>query len=350
MDFFDPKLSALEPYVPGEQPKDIKKLVKLNTNENPFPPSKKAIKAGKQAVKRLHLYSDPTSDKLIKAIASVMGVEKEQVAVGNGSDEVLAFLTAGFCADGMIINDITYGFYKVLANLYGVKKTVIPLKDDFSIEISDYEGKKGTVFIANPNAPTGKFLPLSEIEKLLAQDENRLVVVDEAYVDFGGESAIRLLSKYKNLVVTRTFSKSRSLAGGRLGFIVASKEIIRGFLTVKNSFHPYNVNTVTQAMATESVLDIAYFNKTRYEVIKNRAVITQTLKSLGFTVTDSMANFVFASPPDGNGKKLYEQLRARGVLVRYFDGERLSPFARITVGGKKQTAKLLQCVAEIYGK
>lgn len=349
MDFFDTRLYGLEPYIPGEQPKSIKGLVKLNTNESPFPPSKRAIKAGRAAAKRLHLYSDPTASVLIGAIACAVGVDTECVAVGNGSDEVLAFLTAGFCQNGMIINDITYGFYKVLAKLYNVNKTVVPVREDFSIEVDDYLGKSGTVFIANPNAPTGLYLGLDKIERLLCQDESRLVVVDEAYIDFGGESAVALLPKHPNLVVTRTFSKSRSLAGGRLGFVVASKQIIDGFMRVKNSFHPYNVGTVTQQMGIAAVLDTAYFDYTRGVVINNREAMKDGLRALGFTVLDSKTNFLFVSPPDGNGKRLYDELRKRAVLVRYFEGDRLSPYCRITVGSDKQSAFVLKCAAEIYG-
>lgn len=269
--------------------------------------------------------------------------------MGNGSDEVLAFLVQGFCPNGMVINDITYGFYKVLASLYGKEKKVIPLESDFTIDEKKYEGVVGTVFIANPNAPTGIFLPLDKIETILRQDPSRLVVVDEAYVDFGGQSAVTLLSKYANLVVTRTFSKSRSLAGARLGYIIASKEIIEGYLTVKNSFHPYNINSVTQAMGKASVLDDEYFKNACKVVKENRETLITALKKLNFTVTDSKANFVFASPPDCDGERLYSCLRKRSILIRYFAEGRIASYARITVGSKAQTDALISALNEIYG-
>ncbi len=350
MDFFDRKFAALAPYVPGEQPKDVANLIKLNTNESPFPPSPKAIEAGKAATEKLHLYSDPTAERLIDTVASVVGVNAENVAVSNGSDEALAFLVQGFCCDGMIFNDITYGFYKVLAALYDKKQTLIPLRKDFTIDVKKYAGVTGTVFIANPNAPTGIFLPLDKIEEILSQDASRLVIVDEAYVDFGSESAVSLLPKYPNLVIVRTFSKSRSLAGGRLGFVIASKEIIEGFLRIKNSFHPYNVNSVTQAMGRAAMEDTEYFEKTRAEIINNRERLLCECKRLGFSVTDSKANFVFVSPPDGNGQGLYTLLRKRGILIRYFGDQRIASYARITVGNVVQTEKLISAITEIYGK
>lgn len=211
-EFINERLDGLKPYVPGEQPKNIKNLVKLNTNENPFPPSPKAIKAGRNALKNLNRYSDPDASELKKALAVNFGVNPENVTVGNGSDEILAFLFAGFCDKGAIINDVTYGFYEVFADMFGVKKTVVPLKEDFSIDVADYDRKKGTVFIANPNAPTGLTLPLGKIKELADCDKKRLVVVDEAYVDFGGESAVKLLPSCRNIAVVGTFSKSRSLA------------------------------------------------------------------------------------------------------------------------------------------
>jgi histidinol-phosphate aminotransferase len=350
MSFFDPKLCSLEPYIPGEQPKNIANLIKLNTNESPFPPSPKAVEAGKEKTKSVQLYSDPTATELVKAIASVSGVSEKCVAVGNGSDEVLAFLVKGFCPKGMVYNDITYGFYKVLAAFFDKKSTIIELESDFTIDESKYEGVEGTVFIANPNAPTGIILPLEKIEKILLQDLNRLVVVDEAYIDFGGESAVKLLGKYQNLAITRTYSKSRSLAGARLGYIIASEEIINGYLTVKNSFHPYNVNAITQAMGREAMLDKEYFDFTRKEIIKNREKLSLALNALNFTVTDSKANFVFASPKDGNGERLYTLLREKGILVRYFASARIASYARITVGSDEQTDALIRALTEIYGK
>ena len=349
-DFFSKRLSELKPYVPGEQPKNIRNLVKLNTNENPFPPSPKAVKEGKKAIKKLNLYSDPDASQLKKAIASALNVGRENVAVFNGSDEALAFFFAGFCDKGATINDITYGFYKVFARFYGVETAVVPLREDFTVSVSDYADKTGTVFLANPNAPTGIALNAESIAELALQNPDRLVVVDEAYVDFGAESAVKLLKACKNIVVVRTFSKSRSLAGGRLGFTIASKEIIADLEKVRNSFNPYNVNSVTLAMGAASIADDEYFQKTIQTVIRNRALLTEGLKKSGFTVLDSRANFIFASPPDKDGKRLYSSLRERGVLVRYWDEARISEFCRISVGDEKSVKTLLACVAEIYGR
>lgn len=349
-DFFSKRLSELKPYIPGEQPKNIRNLVKLNTNENPFPPSPKAVKEGKKAIKKLNLYSDPDASQLKKAIASALNVERENVAVFNGSDEALAFFFAGFCDKGATINDITYGFYKVFARFYGVETAVVPLREDFTVSVSDYSDKTGTVFLANPNAPTGIALNAESIAELALQNPDRLVVVDEAYVDFGAESAVKLLKACKNIVVVRTFSKSRSLAGGRLGFTIASKEIIADLEKVRNSFNPYNVNSVTLAMGAASIADDEYFQKTIQTVIRNRALLTEGLKKSGFTVLDSRANFIFASPPDKDGKRLYSSLRERGVLVRYWDEARISEFCRISVGDEKSVKTLLACVAEIYGR
>ena len=348
--FFSQRLTHLAPYVPGEQPKDIKNLIKLNTNESPFAPSPKAVEAGKRASERLHLYSDPTATALKRAIAKVYGVSENQITVSNGSDEVLAFLFEAFCDDGAIINDITYGFYKVFASVFGVKTTVIPLKEDYSIDVKDYEGKKGTVFIANPNAPTGIALSLDEIERLLSQDTSRLVVVDEAYVDFGADSALALLDRYDNLVVVRTFSKSRSLAGARIGYAFSSEQIISDIERVRNSFNPYNLGSVAIAMGEASMLDVEYFEKNRLAVMENRERLVDGLKEQGFTVLDSKANFIFATPPDGDGEKLYKGLRERSILVRYFNSQRLSAFARITVGSKEQVDALLTATAQIYGE
>ena len=349
-DFFSKRLSELKPYIPGEQPKNIRNLVKLNTNENPFPPSPKAVKEGKKAIKKLNLYSDPDASQLKKAIASALNVERENVAVFNGSDEALAFFFAGFCDKGATINDITYGFYKVFARFYGVETAVVPLREDFTVSVSDYSDKTGTVFLANPNAPTGIALNAESIAELALQNPDRLVVVDEAYVDFGAESAVKLLKDCKNIAVVRTFSTSRSLAGGRLGFTIASKEIIADLEKVRNSFNPYNVNSVTLAMGAASIADDEYFQKTIQTVIRNRALLTERLKKSGFKVLDSRANFIFASPPDKDGKRLYSSLRERGVLVRYWDEARISEFCRISVGDEKSVKTLLACVAEIYGR
>lgn len=341
--FFDKKLNSLTPYTPGEQPKETKGLIKLNTNESPFPPSSKVIDAINEASKNLNLYSDPTCSRGVAATAAFYGVESQNVFLGNGSDEVLAFVFHGLCRDGAVFADITYGFYNVFASMFGVKQKIIPLGNDFLIDVDDYNGLKGTVFIANPNAPTGILLPLGEIEKLLAQDQNRLVVIDEAYIDFGGESAVNLVEKYNNLLVVQTFSKSRSLAGARLGFAIAEKSIIADLNRMKYSFNPYNVNSVSLAAAKAAMEDTEYFDECRRTIIKNREYITKELKSLGFCVLDSHANFVFVGKhPKIKAADYYGLLRDNNILVRYFGAERIDDFVRISIGTSEQMERLAE--------
>lgn len=348
-EFFSEQLAGLAPYVPGEQPKKGERYVKLNTNESPFPPSPAAIKAGKEALSGLNLYSDPTAYELRKVIAAELNVPPETVTVSNGSDEALAFIMRGFCAHGAVLNDITYGFYRVLASLLCIKTEIVPLTDELTIDVGAYERTKGTVFIANPNAPTGIALPPESIARVARFDRKRPVVADEAYVDFGAESAVKLIKTDPNVVVVRTFSKSRSLAGARLGFTLSSPEVAADIERVRNSFNPYNVNAVTQRMGAAAMADREYFSLTRGEIMKNRQKLTMGLEKLGFYLTDSMANFVFASPPDGDGERMYAQMKRRGVLVRYFDEARIKRFVRITVGSDRDVDALLEAAADIYG-
>lgn len=346
--FLDKKLASLKPYTPGEQPKGIDRLVKLNTNENPFPPSDNVIEAVKNAAKSLNLYSDPTCGRAISATASFYGVKNSNVFIGNGSDEVLAFIFHGLCHNGAAFSDITYGFYKVFASMFGVKETIVPLDENFKINIDNYKDISGTVFIANPNAPTGILLPLFEIEKLLNQNINRLVVVDEAYIDFGGESAVNLIDKYKNLIVAQTFSKSRSLAGGRIGFALANEELIADLNSLKFSFNPYNVNTLSILAAEAAMNDRKYFEKCRKIIMENRIFATDNLRFQGFRVLDSSANFVFA----GQNAKIkaedyYKELRKNNILVRYFLEGRTADFVRITIGTLEQMKLLNDVTKEI---
>ncbi|PKM62349.1 MAG: histidinol-phosphate transaminase [Firmicutes bacterium HGW-Firmicutes-21] len=347
--FIDKKLEELVPYTPGEQPKGIDGLIKLNTNESPFPPSDKVIEAiSSSIVSNLQLYSDPTCSRAISAIALRYGVKNEMVFLGNGSDEVLAFIFHGLCPDGAVFADISYGFYKVFASMFGVRTTVIPLDGDFRINTDEYRNIKGTVFVANPNAPTGIFLPLSKIEELLEQDKSRLVVIDEAYVDFGGESAVKLLDRYNNLIVVQTFSKSRSLAGARLGFALASEELINDLNRMKFSFNPYNVNTLSLLAAEAAMRDEDYFEECRRVIIENRGYITDRLRSLGFRVLDSSANFVFAGQNGRiNAADYYKALRQNKILVRYFPEGRINGFVRITVGTKEQMENLYDVTKNI---
>lgn len=346
--FLNDKIKGIKPYVPGEQPRG-QKYIKLNTNESPFPPSKNAIKLANKELKKCNLYSDPDAKAITKAIASDLGVLESEVIVTNGSDEVLNFAFMAYCDDKTpaIFPDITYGFYKVFASVNGVPKKEIPLLDDFTVDVNSFEKENGVIFIANPNAPTGKTITLEDIERLLRANENRIVVIDEAYVDFGGETAIPLIKKYKNLLVTRTFSKSRSMAGARLGFGVASPEIISDLQSIKYSTNPYNVNRITQAMGVGSILDKNYFAKNVKTIIENRAYLEKELALLGFTHTSSSANFVFAKHEKLPGKALYLTLKEKGILVRHFESERISGYVRITVGSLKEVKALISAIKTI---
>ena len=346
--FLNERISALKPYTPGEQPKG-REYIKLNTNESPYPPSPLAIRAASEAAERLMLYPDPDCTELLSAVAADLGVSPNQVILTNGSDEVLNFAFMAYC-DGntpAVFADITYGFYKVFADLCGVPKREIPLSDDFSMNIDDYINTPGTVFIANPNAPTGLYLPLSEIERLLSSNKERIVVIDEAYVDFGSESAVSLIDKYDNLLVTRTFSKSRSMAGARLGFGVASPQIISDLMRVKYSTNPYNVNRMTAAAGVGSMMDVEYFEKNCREIIQTRESTKASLAVLGFELTNSQANFIFAKHGRIGGEELYLALKERGVLVRHFSGERISEYNRITVGSPSEMQVLVDTVKSI---
>ncbi|MBQ9761082.1 MAG: histidinol-phosphate transaminase [Clostridia bacterium] len=346
--FFSQKYNRLEPYTPGEQPKE-RKYVKLNTNESPYPPSPRAIEMAEAASRNLQLYSDPTASALVNALADTYQVAPNEVLPTNGSDEILNFAFMAFCdaEHPALFADITYGFYSVFAELNGVPYETIPLREDFSVSIDDYINRKGTIFIANPNAPTGIALPLSEIERLLQSDPDRIVVVDEAYVDFGAESAVSLIHKYDNLLVTQTFSKSRSMAGARLGYGIACRDLIQDLNTIKYSTNPYNVNSMTMAAGVGTLSDADYTAKNCQSIIDNRAYTAKELASLGFEMTDSKANFLFAKHPVIDGKTLYTELRARGILVRHFEKPRISDYNRITVGSREQMEILIQTIRTI---
>lgn len=346
--YFSPKYRELSPYVPGEQPKD-RKYVKLNTNESPFPPSPLALEYAARALADLNLYSDPDCTELRRRIALTYGVTPDCVICGNGSDDILSFAFQAFC-DGetpAVFADITYGFYRVFAARERIPVRIIPLKDGFRIDPADYHNAEGTVFIANPNAPTGIALTVGEIEGILKSNEKNVVVIDEAYVDFDAESCVPLIKKYRNLLVTQTFSKSRSLAGGRLGFGIADPGLIRDLDTVRCSINPYNVNAVTQAAGVGTLSDGEYTAENCKKIIKTRAYLTDRLASLGFRLTDSSANFVFAKHESIGGDVLCAKLREKGVLVRRFDTERIRDHLRITVGSDEQTEKLLCAIGEI---
>jgi histidinol-phosphate aminotransferase len=338
--FFSEKYEGLSPYVPGEQPRGGRKFVKLNTNESPFPPSPKAVAAGIEAVNGLNLYSDPSCIELRRKASDVFGVGADNITCANGSDEVLNFAFAAFCDSGTpaVFPDVTYGFYPVFAAQNRVPFKEIPLKEDFSVDVERMAAEKGTLFIANPNAPTGVALSLEAIRFLLESDASRMVVVDEAYVDFGAESAVGLVGKYENLLVTQTFSKSRSMAGARLGFGFAQERVIADIETLRNSVNPYNVNSVTQAMGAGALEDEAYTRENCLVIEKNRDELSAYLKRRGFLLTDSKANFVFAAHPKIGGVGFYLKLREKGILVRHFARpERIVDYNRITVGSREQT-------------
>ena len=347
--FLSDRLLSLTPYTPGEQPQDFN-YVKLNTNESPFEPSPEVIRAlNTEEVSLLRLYSDPECKKTVKAIADYYGVESKNVVLGNGSDEILSFIFEAFCDKDtpVAFPDISYGFYEVFASLYGIKAHVIPLKEDYSLCADDYCGLNETVVIANPNAPTGMAISLEDIEKIASTNPNNVVVIDEAYVDFGGESAVELTRKYDNLIVVQTFSKSRQLAGARLGFAVADEALITDLNTVRFSTNPYNINRLTLLAGEAAIKDTAYFEKTRALIIENRAYTVAELEKRGFTVLDSKTNFVFASHKTTGGEELYKGLKANGVLVRFFNKPRLNKYLRITIGTKEQMDALLEALDKI---
>jgi histidinol-phosphate aminotransferase len=346
--YFSDKYKALTPYTPGEQPKE-RRFIKLNTNESPFPPSKKARGYAAAAAQSLQLYSDPTCFKLTAKVAEVLGVEADEVLLTNGSDEILNFAFMAFCDEKTpaAFADITYGFYKVFAALNGVPYVEIPLKEDFSIDPAEYYNLGKTIFIANPNAPSGIALSRDTIEGIIRNNPNTVVVVDEAYVDFGAESCVPLIHKYKNLLVTQTFSKSRSMAGARLGFGVACKELIADLNTIKYSTNPYNVNSMTLAAGLGTMEDEDYTRKNCQTVQENRAYLAAELDKMGFVQTPSMANFIFAKHPQIPGDRIYAKLREKGILVRHFTAPRIAEYNRITIGAREEMEALVRALSEI---
>lgn len=345
--FLSSAFNGLSPYTPGEQPQN-RKYIKLNTNESPFPPAPGVIEAlNADRTAELNLYSDPQARVLIDAIAENFGVSRDMVAVGNGSDELLAFSFMAFCEKGVAYADITYGFYEVYAELFGLDSKVIPLSDSFEILPEDYKGLGRTIFIANPNAPTGLALSLSQIEQILSSNRESLVVIDEAYVDFGGESAIKLIEKYDNLLVIGTFSKSRNLAGARIGYAVSNPEIIADLGKMKFSFNPYNLNRLSIIAGTMAMKDKQYFQKCTDLIKQARDYTVGELAALGFEMPNSKANFIFAKNPVIGGKDYYTSLKERGILVRWFDRDRIRDYVRITIGTKEQMSALIEATREI---
>lgn len=336
-------VGQLDPYVPGEQPK-IDNLVKLNTNENPYGPSPKVLEAIEAELgDGLRLYPDPNADRLKQAIAEYYGVGRDWVFVGNGSDEVLAHIFQGLLKHQkpILFPDITYSFYPVYCGLYQVPYERVPLADDLSLEVSDYQRDNGGIIFPNPNAPTGKLLPLDDIEALLQANTESVVVVDEAYIDFGGDSAVALVDRYPNLLVTQTFSKSRSLAGLRVGFAIGHPALIEGLERVKNSFNSYPLDRLAIAGGVAALEDVAYFEQARTSVIDSRESLATSLSALGFQVLPSAANFLFVSHANHDAGELAAGLRNHGVIVRHFKQSRIEQFLRITVGLPEHNKQLL---------
>ena len=348
--FFSSKYSSLKAYVPGEQPKD-KKYIKLNTNESPYPPSKSVVEAVSFEAGELMLYSDPESARLTEKCAELYGVSRDMVLMTNGSDEILNFAFMAFSDKEcpIVFPDITYGFYPVFCQLNDIPYEEIPLTEDFRVNYRDYLGIGKNIAIANPNAPTGIALPLSEIEEIVKTNPNNIVIIDEAYVDFGGESAVSLVHKYDNLIVTMTFSKSRSMAGARLGFGIASPELIRDMNTIKYSTNPYNVNRMTAAAGLAALTDNDYYMNNAKTIMKTREYTRGELIKLGFQVLPSKANFVFAKSDKISGEELYLKLREKGILVRHFTKEKIKEYNRITIGTKEEMTAFLNATKEILG-
>ena len=344
--FLAPRLQTLDAYVPGEQPK-ISNLIKLNTNESPFPPAPGVTEAVAGAAEKLQLYNDLTAGKLISLLADTYGLDPRQIAVSNGSDEILAFAFQAFGGRGLIFPDITYGFYPVWANLYGLDAKIVPLDADFSVDIRDYRGNDRCVVLANPNAPTGKALSLLELAEIVESNPDQVVIVDEAYVDFGAESALAFVPHYENVLVVRTFSKSRQMAGARLGFAMGHEKLIDDLNLVRFSFHPYNVNSMTQAAGAAALLQPAYFEQCRIRIMETRAWTEEELKKLGFRVLPSQANFLFASPPRMTGAEYQQKLREKNILIRRFDLPRIRDFLRITIGSREQMEAFIQVTKEL---
>jgi len=349
--FWSPRVSRLSPYVPGEQPK-IANLTKLNTNENPYGPSPRVLEAIRAEVgDNLRLYPDPDASALKQAIADYHGLQTNQVFVGNGSDEVLAFIfQALFKHDKPILfPDVTYSFYPVYCGLYEIDYQTIPLAEDFSIRMADYAIPNGGIIFPNPNAPTGRALPLAEIDALLAANTDSVVVVDEAYVDFGGESAIPLVNRYPNLLVTQTLSKSRSLAGLRVGFAVGHPELVEALIRVKDSFNSYPLDRLAIVGAVASFADEAWFQQARKAVIDSREALVAEMAGLGFETIPSAANFIFSRHPAHDAARIAAGLRGHGVIVRHFNKPRIEQYLRITIGTPEQNAALLTALRAVLG-
>ena len=345
--FLNSRYAALEAYTPGEQPRDMQ-YIKLNTNESPYPPAPAVVAAMNGGeVENLRLYSDPTAKGLKEKLAGLYGLKAENIFLSNGSDDILNFAFMAYGQDGAVFPDISYGFYPVFAQLHGVDYEEKPLLADFSIDPADYMGKNKLIVIANPNAPTGMSLGLDAIEQIIKTNPENIVVVDEAYVDFGGISCYKLIEKYQNLLVVRTFSKSRCLAGGRLGYAFGCKALIEDLEKIKYSTNPYNINRLTMLLGEKTVENEPYYQEKCQAIVSTRRWAADQLKALGFEVLPSDANFLFARAPKMSGEELYLQLKKKGILVRHFSKERIKDFNRITVGTPEEMQALISTIKEI---
>lgn len=347
--FLNGALRRLTPYTPGEQPRN-QAYIKLNTNESPYPPSPGVLAVLNRAEgENLRLYSDPEAVELREALAARYGVERENVFVANGSDEALSFAFLAYAADGrgVAFPDISYGFYAVFARLYGIPVRQVPLRADFRLAPEDYNHLHRTIVLANPNAPTGLALSRDEIEGIVKANPDSVVVIDEAYVDFGGESCVPLTQKYPNLLVVQTYSKSRSMAGARLGYAIGDASLIQDLETIKFSTNPFNVNQLTMKAGAAALAEQSYYDENCKKIMETRDYTTRELEKLGFSVLPSKTNFIFAKKPGLAGAALYQGLKERGVLVRYFDKDRIRDYNRITIGTREQMDILLEKVREL---
>lgn len=347
-EFWSGRIRDMIPYTPGEQPRD-RKFIKLNTNENPYPPSELAIRAMREAVSAdLRLYPDPECTQLRAAAADCWGVKPEQVFCGNGSDEILAFCFQAFFDPGrpVVFPKITYSFYPVYTDYFGLERREVPMNPDFSDPVELLCGNNGGVVLANPNAPTGIAVELDVVEKLLRANPDVVVIVDEAYVDFGAQSAVGLIDRYPNLLVAQTLSKSRSLAGLRVGFALGQENLIAALRCVRDSINSYTVDRVAQAGAAAALADRAYFDQTRQKVIDTRAWTARELERLGFTVCPSRSNFLFVRHPERPGKEIFDHLRQEGILVRRWDIPEIRDWLRISIGTDEEMQALISVLAE----
>ena len=350
--FLNEKFQTLEPYTPGEQPKVLGKLIKLNTNENPYEPAPSVVKVINEAeVNRLKLYSEPAASQFTDAVAEYYGIGKDQVIAGNGSDEILAFIFMAFQGrtGRVYYPEISYSFYPVYCDIFKAEGVKVPLAEDFSIRPEDYYGADGTIVITNPNAPTGIALTLEQIEAILQHNRDNLVVIDEAYVDFGAQSAVSLIDSYDNLMIVQTLSKSRSLAGARVGFAMANSGLIADMNRIKFSFNPYNLNRLSILAGAEAMKDTAYFEKTRKLIMDTREEFVADMKKLGFRVLPSSSNFVFAFSDRISGEEYFTKLKKYNIIVRHFKDEKIRDFVRITIGTPEEMKALVRATEEILG-